>query len=116
MPNLLIPSPQSPQLNYLLAALPVEEFERLSPNFQLVPMPLGEILYEWNQLGEASDFLSRGLERAELGGDVRAMIAGYLLMGRLKLAEGDCETTAGYLERARPLIGNAPFPELDRSL
>jgi CRP-like cAMP-binding protein len=36
----------SPKQNHLLAALPAEEFERLAGHLQLVPMPLGEILYE----------------------------------------------------------------------
>jgi LuxR family maltose regulon positive regulatory protein len=71
---------------------------------------MAEILYEWNELTQAWDHLSGGLERAELGGDVRAMIAGYLIAGRLKLAEGDVETAAEYLERARPLVESAQFP------
>jgi CRP-like cAMP-binding protein len=36
----------SPKQNHLLAALPAAEFERLSPHLELVPMPLGEVLYE----------------------------------------------------------------------
>lgn len=36
----------SPNQNHLLAALPKEEFERLSPHLELVPMRLGEFLYE----------------------------------------------------------------------
>jgi len=32
--------------NHLLAALPAEEFERISPHLELVQMPLGKILYE----------------------------------------------------------------------
>ena len=36
----------SPNQNHLLAALPAAEFERLSPHLELVPMRLGEILYE----------------------------------------------------------------------
>jgi CRP-like cAMP-binding protein len=36
----------SPNQNHLLAALPTAEFERLAPHLELVPMPLGEILYE----------------------------------------------------------------------
>jgi CRP-like cAMP-binding protein len=32
--------------NHLLAALPPEDFERLSPSLELTPMPLGEALYE----------------------------------------------------------------------
>lgn len=62
---------------------------------------LGEILYEWNELGEASDHVSRGLERSELGGDVRAMIAGYLMAGRLKLTAGGIAAAGECLERAR---------------
>jgi CRP-like cAMP-binding protein len=38
--------PHSPKQNHLLAALPAGEFERLADHLQLVPMPLGEILYE----------------------------------------------------------------------
>jgi CRP-like cAMP-binding protein len=36
----------SPNQNLLLAALPTAEFERLAPHLKLVPMPLGEIIYE----------------------------------------------------------------------
>ena len=39
-------SPHSPNQNRLLAALPAEEFERLAPHLELVPMLLGETLYE----------------------------------------------------------------------
>jgi len=39
-------SPHSPSQNHLLAALPGEDFERVAPHLELVPMPLGEILYE----------------------------------------------------------------------
>ena len=72
---------------------------------------LGEILYEWNELGEASDHVWRGLERSELGGDVRAMIAGYLMAGRLKLTAGDIAAAGECLERARPLVEHALFPD-----
>jgi hypothetical protein len=41
-----MPTPHSPTQNHLLAALPVAEFDRLSPHLELVPMPLGEALYE----------------------------------------------------------------------
>jgi LuxR family maltose regulon positive regulatory protein len=84
-----------------------------------LPLPLigwvyirmGEVLYEWDELADARDHLSRGLERAELGGDVRALIAGYLLAGRLKLTEGDIPAAAEYLEQARPLVENAQFSD-----
>ncbi|MCW8906614.1 MAG: Crp/Fnr family transcriptional regulator [Sedimenticola sp.] len=36
----------SPLQNHLLAALPAEDFKRLEPHLELIPMPLGEALYE----------------------------------------------------------------------
>lgn len=39
-------TPYSPTQNHLLGALPAAEFDRLPPHLELVPMPLGEILYE----------------------------------------------------------------------
>ena len=39
-------SSHSPNQNHLLAALPTAEFERLVAHLELIPMPLGEILYE----------------------------------------------------------------------
>lgn len=38
--------PHNPNQNHLLAALPTAEFERLAPHLELVPMLLGESLYE----------------------------------------------------------------------
>jgi LuxR family maltose regulon positive regulatory protein len=88
-------------------------------NWGRLPLPLvgwvyirmGELLYEWNELAQAWDHVSQGLERAELGGDVRAMMAGYLIAGRLKLTQGDVEAAGEYLAQARPLAENAQFPD-----
>lgn len=38
--------PHSPSQNHLLAALPTAEFESLAAQLELVPMPLGQMLYE----------------------------------------------------------------------
>lgn len=47
MPTTPSPSASShPHQNYLLAALPTDDFERLLPDLELVPMPLGQMLYE----------------------------------------------------------------------
>lgn len=83
------------------------------------PLPLlgwvyirtGEILYEWDELQEASDHVFRGLERAELGGDAQALIAGYLIAGRLKLTAGEMEAASEYIGRVSSLVENAPFPD-----
>jgi CRP-like cAMP-binding protein len=41
-----MPPLHSPNQNHLLGALPTAEFERLAAHLKLVPMPLGEIIYE----------------------------------------------------------------------
>jgi len=41
-----LPAPHNPLQNHLLAALPAGEYARLLPDLELVPMPLGEALYE----------------------------------------------------------------------
>ena len=41
-----MPTPHSPTQNHLLAALPAAEYARLSAHLELVPLPLGEALYE----------------------------------------------------------------------
>jgi LuxR family maltose regulon positive regulatory protein len=88
-------------------------------NWGRLPLPvigwvylrLGELLYERNALEEAWDLLARGLAHAELGGDVRALIAGHLLASRIKLTESDVEAATDHLERARPLVEQASFPD-----
>jgi CRP-like cAMP-binding protein len=41
-----VPEPQSPRQNHLLRALPVSEWDRITPHLELVKLPLGEVLYE----------------------------------------------------------------------
>jgi len=41
-----MPSPHSPRQNHLLAALPAEDYARLLPDLELIPMPLGWAVYE----------------------------------------------------------------------
>ena len=38
--------PHNPRQNHLLEALPAAEYDRLLPHLELVPMPLGEVIYE----------------------------------------------------------------------
>jgi CRP-like cAMP-binding protein len=47
-----MPTAHSTRQNHLLAALPVTEYERLVSDLELVPLPLGDVLYEsGSQLG-----------------------------------------------------------------
>ncbi len=41
-----MPSPHHPEQNHLLAALPVADYERLLPQLELIPLPLGLAVYE----------------------------------------------------------------------
>jgi LuxR family maltose regulon positive regulatory protein len=70
-----------------------------------------DLLYEWNMLEDAQRHLDQGIERAELGGDVRAIIAGCLLQARLHLTGGEVDRAADDLERCRPLVEETAFPE-----
>ena len=40
------PDPPSPHQNHLLDALPAVDYQRIAPQLELVPMSLGEVLYE----------------------------------------------------------------------
>jgi len=40
------PAPHSPHQNHLLDALPTDDYQRLNSHLELVPMKLGEVLYE----------------------------------------------------------------------
>jgi CRP-like cAMP-binding protein len=40
------PARHSPRQNHLLDALPADDYERLAPHLELIPMPLGNVLYE----------------------------------------------------------------------
>lgn len=84
-----------------------------------IPLPLsgwvlirkGEILYEWDDLARAGEFLIKGMQRALHGGDARTLLAGYLLGVRIDLAEGSVENAAKQLEMARPLVDEPPYSE-----
>jgi LuxR family maltose regulon positive regulatory protein len=88
-------------------------------NWGRLPLPLigwvyvrtGELFYERDDLAGALERASQGLERAELGGDIRSMIAGYLLTARIHLTAGDIASAATGIERIRPLVGDAAFVE-----
>lgn len=96
----------------LAAVAERENWGRLPlPVIGWVDLRMAELLYEENRLAETREHLARGLERAELGGDVRSLIAGYLLAGRLALAAGDLAGAAASLERTRPLLEQAAFPD-----
>lgn len=76
-----------------------------------VDLRLGELRYEWNDLEAAWTSVERGLERAELGGDIRGQIAGHLLASRITLTMGELDVAEAHLAQARPLAAQAAFPD-----
>src|SRR6266853_2507977 len=44
--QIVVPTRHSPHQNHLLAALPTRDYKRLASHLELVPMKLGEVLYE----------------------------------------------------------------------
>lgn len=84
-----------------------------------VPLPvtgwvylrIGELHYEWNDLAKAWEFISQGLERAELGGDARATIAGKIILSHLEIASSRTEEADAHLDEARILLEATPFPD-----
>ncbi len=76
-----------------------------------IHLRMGELHYEWNDLAQARAFVPGGLERAELGGDPQAMIAGNVILARLELTEGDIESAVKHLDQASVLLDAAPLPD-----
>lgn len=92
---------------------------RKQENFGRLPYPLigwvyvrlGELAYEWNELDSARDYLERGRENAELGGDIRWRAAADFLEARLGMATGELAAATDALDHAASLLEGAAFPE-----
>ncbi len=106
--------------NWDLALNSIEDRE----NWAEIPLPvsgwahirMAEILLEWNRLDEAAQHLAQGIQRAELGGDTRAIIQGHLVWARLALDRAELETATGHLEIVRPLIQQSQMPDWKSNL
>ena len=72
---------------------------------------MGELLVEWNDLDAARDHLTEGLARAEMGGDPRTLISGYLALCHLELSNGDAAKAENFLDRAHHLLRDTQFSE-----
>jgi LuxR family maltose regulon positive regulatory protein len=62
---------------------------------------LGAILYEWNDLEAAADYLVTGIELAEQGGDLDALGDGYIALARTRQALGDLAGATEMLQKAK---------------
>jgi LuxR family maltose regulon positive regulatory protein len=61
---------------------------------------LGEIRREWNALTPALETLTRGLELADLIGEVGTLSTGYMTLARVKYAQGETDQAFEVLEEA----------------
>jgi CRP-like cAMP-binding protein len=100
----------SPNQNHLLAALPTEEFERLSAHLELVPMPIGKMLYEPNEQLQHAYFpttcivslhyvMESGASAETAGVGNEGMVGVSLFMGGNTTSSSAVVQTAGYAYR-----------------
>src|ERR1700677_2845356 len=89
--------PAAPQGNRLLARLPPEEYERLLPRLQVVPLPLKHVLFEARSAIDSAYFPNRGVVSAltvmEDGRAIEVATIGHEGMTGLPLLVG-AQTTA----------------------
>ncbi len=64
---------------------------QLSPVAGRAQVGLGEVLYEWNELAEATTVLEQALATGQQGRDVGTVMACYLALARLKGAQNEFE-------------------------
>ncbi|WNV03936.1 Crp/Fnr family transcriptional regulator [Candidatus Methylospira mobilis] len=109
-----------PRQNRVLAALPVVEYERLHPHLELVPMPLGDVLYECGDSLRHAYFPTNGIvsqlyvmengasaEIAVIGND--GVIGVTLVMGGGTMPNRAVVQSAGYAYRLREHILQQEF-------
>jgi CRP-like cAMP-binding protein len=100
----------NPNQNHLLAALPTEEFERLAAHLELVPMPIGKMLYEPNEQLQHAYFpttcivslhyvMESGASAETAGVGNEGMVGVSLFMGGNTTSSSAVVQTAGYAYR-----------------
>jgi len=102
--------PDNPNQNRLLAALPAEELERLAPRLELVPLLLGEMLYEPGEQLEHAFFpvsaivslhyvMATGASAAVAGVGNEGVVGVALFMGGESTPSSAVVQTAGHAYR-----------------
>ncbi len=87
-----------------LAAEAAQQSGQPVPAAVYVHLRLGDLLREWNELGEANRHLTQGLEMGrkwQIGGDI--LRDGYLFQARLKQAQGDMAGALDVIRQAQEL-------------
>lgn len=68
---------------------------------------MGNLLYEWNRLGEAAVYVSQGIELAQQAGDHFVVIHGTVALSQIKVAQGDNDAARQLLAEAREIRSKA---------
>lgn len=74
------------------------------PAYGALRLRYASILYQWNRLEEAEEWMRPGLERADFGGQLWARIYGRFLLGRIQLAKGAKAEAQKTLEEAEEIL------------
>ncbi len=64
---------------------------------------LGEVLYQWNYLDEASRHLLAGIKLGQQSGDAPTLMNGYVALARVKQAQGDLAGAFKMIDQAETL-------------
>jgi LuxR family maltose regulon positive regulatory protein len=70
---------------------------------------LGTLLYEWNRLDEAADYILRALELGQQSGEQLVLLDSPLMLAKVKLAQGDASGALALVQRGEhpPVQANA---------
>jgi LuxR family transcriptional regulator, maltose regulon positive regulatory protein len=86
--------------------------ESYTAQTSLAHLCLGEVLCEWNQLGDAAHHLQRGLDLQQYQGNPHFFLEGSLALARLQQAQNDSGAAHQTLETAERIVQGADQPFL----
>jgi LuxR family maltose regulon positive regulatory protein len=93
----------------------IDRGERIPIN-TLAHMDLGTLHYEWNNLKRSDHHLNAAIELSQLGKNDEFTVAGWLLLARLRLAQGNPKGADDVLSKARDRVqvGDIPVGTAER--
>jgi LuxR family maltose regulon positive regulatory protein len=80
---------------------PAPQQTQLLPHTGRIYIGLAEVMVEWDRLNEAEEQANKGLVLAEEGHESGTLSGGYLILARIKQAQGDLSAAAEYVQTAQ---------------
>ncbi|HEV8191978.1 MAG TPA: hypothetical protein VGP82_10910, partial [Ktedonobacterales bacterium] len=90
-------------------ALAAREFGVI-PSVAPAHLGMSELCLEWNDLAGAQQHALQAVELGRQGGDLGALISGYLLLARVRSAQGDRAGTLAALDQAERALPRGALP------